>query len=193
MNAKNRKLLILCLVVFGLAVSLSGFPSQTAAQEPTVVTPNRLALELAEDCHKFNYMRGLTLDEIVRGDGFIAGGKIFPAGTLPVGDATNDPNAAGSIGDWTARGTSTGTLAEHLANPSAPAIFWTQYLLLNDGRGLIGEGWFAPSGANQTAITGGLGSFRNVNGEMFTEVIGTNVTGCGNYRLTFALKRHGPR
>src|SRR5919198_6650979 len=43
-----------------------------------------------------------------RGDVFIISGKIFPAGTLPSGDADNDPtlavNGVAPIGDWTCRG-----------------------------------------------------------------------------------------
>lgn len=191
MNTKTRKFMILGLVVLGLAGFLHGFPSYVGAQPPNLNDP--LILDVAEDCNKFNYMRGLTLDQIVRGDGFIAGGKIFPPGTLPAGEATNDPNASGSIGNWVARGTSTDTLAGHIAHPNLPAVFFTQYLLLNDGRGLIGEGWFAPSGANQTSITGGLGNLKGTSGEMFTEVLGTNVTECGNYHLTFEFVRHGPR
>ncbi len=190
MNTKTRKFTTLGLVILGLAAILHSFHSHVGAQSIVQSNPRApLILDVAEDCNKFNYMRGLTLDEIVRGDGFIAGGKIFPGGTLVPGNQTNDPNAPGSFGNWVARGTSTGTLAEHIANPTQPAIFWTQYLLLDDGRGLVGEGWFAPSGANQTAITGGLGRLRGASGEMFTEVLGTNITGCGNYRLTFEFTR----
>ena len=145
------------------------------------------------DCRTFNYSRGVPLEQVVRGDGYILTAKIFPAGTLRPGSQSNDPNAPGSIGTFVTRGTSTGTLAEHLANPNAPAVFVTGYLLLNDGRGLVGDGWFAPGGANQTAITGGWGAFRGASGEMYFAAIGTNRTGCPNQRATIILVKHAPK
>jgi hypothetical protein len=133
------------------------------------------------------------LDQIVRGDGFILSGKIFPAGSLSAGRQNNDPNMAGSIGAFVTRGTTTATLAEHLANPDAPGVFVTEYLVFNDGRGLVGDGWIAPGGANQTAITGGWGVFRAASGEMGIATIGTNSTGCPNQRATILLVKQAPK
>jgi hypothetical protein len=194
MKAKTHKLMALSLVVLGLAGVLPSFVShvgmQTALQANTEKT---LTLDVATDCRTFNYSQGIPLDQVVRGDGFIMNGKIFRGGTLPAGSQSNDPNDPGSIGTWVGRGTSTGTLAEHLANPSSPAIFWTEFLLLNDGRGLVSEGWFAPAGFGRAAVIGGMGGFSGASGEFSAASIGTNVTGCSNVRFTITLKKQAPK
>ena len=109
---------------------------------------------MALDCRTFNYTRGLTLDQIVRGDGFIINGKIFRASTLDPGTQSNDPNDPGSIGTYVSRGTSTGTLAEHLANPESPGVFATQYVPAEprpsaSGRGLVCTLGRKPSGGGR--------------------------------------------
>jgi hypothetical protein len=141
--------------------------------------------DVALDCRAFNYSRGIPLAEIVRGDGFIINGKIFPAGTLRPGNDLNDP---GSIGDWVSRGTSTATLAEHVANPESIGIFSTNYYLLNDGRALVSEGWFKPAGVGRAAITGGMGAFSGTSGEVSGVNISTNSTGCPNTRFKFNIQ-----
>ena len=128
-------------------------------------TEETITVDVADDGRTFDYNRGIPLAQIVRGDGFIISGKIFAAGTLRPGTQSNDPNDPGSIGNWLARGTSTGSLAEHLANPTSPAIFWSQYLMLNNGM-LVSEGWFAPSGANEAALIAGTRAFRGASGEL---------------------------
>jgi hypothetical protein len=157
-----------------------------AAEE--AAAEKKISRDVAWDCRKFNYNRGVPLEQIVRGDGFIMSGKIFPAGTLLPGNQNNDPNAAGSIGAWVGWGTSTGSLDEHLADPTAPGIFWTQYFLLSNGM-LVGEGWFAPVGTNEAAIVGGTRAFFSASGRVSAMVIGTNVTGCANVRYTIALRK----
>jgi hypothetical protein len=181
---KRVTLIALCMVSVVLGLLPRG-----VAQGATEQT---ITLDLALDCRTVDYNRGVPLDQIVRGDGFIATFKVFPAGTLPSGSQRNDPNDSGSIGTFVIRGTTTGTLAEHLADPDAPGVFVTEYLLLN-GRGLVGDGWFAPGGANQTAITGGWGAFRGASGEMSFTTIGTNTTGCPNQRTTITLVKHAPK
>ena len=59
-------------------------------------TERILTLDVAVDCRTFSYNRGVPLEQIVRGDGYILSSKVFPAGTLPPGLQTNDPNAPGS-------------------------------------------------------------------------------------------------
>ena len=187
-------LFALGLVVLGVAgvmpSVLSQLGMQTAVQADTERT---IPLDVATDCRTFNYSQGIPLAQVVRGDGFIMNGKIFRAGTLPAGTQNNDPNAPGSIGTWVGRGTSTGTLAEHLANPSSPAIFWTEFLLLNDGRALVSEGWFAPAGFGRAAVIGGMGAFSGASGEFSAMSIGTNITGCSNVRFTITLKKQAPK
>lgn len=194
MKRKVISLMALGLIVLSLGAILTAFPSgfefESAAQTDTERT---IVLDVAIDCRKFNYNRGVPLEEIVRGDGYIISGKVFPAFTLQPGEQSNDPNDPGGIGTYVERGTSTGTLAEHLANPTSPGVFQTFYVLFDDGRMLVGEGWFAPSGANQAAVTGGVGALSGVTGEMSATDIGTNVTGCPNSRFTIKLKKQAPR
>src|SRR5439155_20984087 len=136
-------LLALGLVVLGLAgiapSILSRVGVQTAVQadtEKTISVPSSrtqpIKLDVACDCRTFAYNRGAVFPDVVRGDGFIVNGKIFPPGTLPTGTAANDPNDPGSIGDWICRGTNTGV--------DDPGAFVTQYHLLANGRGLVSEG-----------------------------------------------------
>ncbi|MGH9629485.1 MAG: hypothetical protein ACRD7E_14280 [Bryobacteraceae bacterium] len=141
-----------------------------------------LTLDVASDCRTFNYMRGLSLDQIVRADRFMMNGTIYRAGDLRSGSQSNDPNAPGAIGTWVARGASTGSLAQHVANPTQPAIYWTQYLSLSGGM-IVTEGWHAPNGANDNAVVGGTRTFRGASGEVRIETLGTNVTGCANTRF----------
>lgn len=62
--------------------------------------PNALTVDIACDCRTGSkgFFSGTREDGL-----FIISGKIFPAGTLPSGNATNDPTQPGSIGDWTCR------------------------------------------------------------------------------------------
>jgi hypothetical protein len=145
------KKLLFSLLVVGLIGFAPNVPSQiNTAANVMAQTEQTLTLDVACDCRTFAFNRGVTdLAALVRGDGFIVNGKIFPAGTLPAGPATNDPNDPGSIGDWICRGTLTGA--------TDPVAFITQYHLLNNG-GLVSEG---PTGEPEghAAVVGGLGSF----------------------------------
>jgi hypothetical protein len=176
--------------IVGLALGLLGIVFGLSAQGATEHT---ITLDVALDCRTFSYNRGVPLEQIVRGDGYILSAKVFPAGALPPGPQTNDPNAPRSIGTLVSRGTTNATLAEHLANPNVPGVFETGYLLLNDGGGLVSNGWFAPGGANKAAITGGWGTFRGASGEISFATLGTNSTGCENTRATIILVKHTPK
>src|SRR2546422_9965697 len=87
-----------------------------------------------------------------RGDEFIINGKIFPAGTLPSGTATNDPtqpvNGVAPIGDWTCRGQVGSPFPPDIAAAynSSPFAWNTQYFLLKGGRALTAEGYAMPTG-----------------------------------------------
>src|SRR5262245_41806214 len=141
-----------------------------------------LELDVACDCRTFAYNRGAVFPNVVRGDGFIVNGKMFPARTLPAGTATNDPNDRGSIGDWTCRGTETGA--------ADPVAFITQYHLLTDGAGLVSEGPARPNIPEaHFAVVGGLGSLSGSSGDMSATIIGTNITGCPNLRFTIRLEK----
>src|SRR5437660_9056582 len=91
------------LVIFaGLAGVAPGFRS--LADLETLVeaaSDNILTFDVACDCRT-----GVAGPN--RGDVFIIQGKMFPAGTLPSGNAANDPaqrvNGVAPIGNWICRG-----------------------------------------------------------------------------------------
>ena len=125
---------------------------------------------------------------------FIINGKIFPAGTLPSGDASNDPiqpvDGVSSIGDWSCRGQQAG-LSELLpdiapAYSSTPFAWSTQYFLLKGGA-LTAEGYATPTG-ELMSVTGGIRRFSGASGYIVEAPFGTNVTGCPNFRATFRLQ-----
>ena len=124
-----------------------------------------------------------------RGDTFILGGTIYPAGTLPSGIANNDPNAPGGVGKITCRGTYLIGL-----NDSANATLWTDttelYLLPDDSTQLIADGR-TPNVMGATvdrSLLGGTGRFRGATGEVHELELGANASGFCNLRITFHLK-----
>src|SRR6478672_11097828 len=92
------------LFVLGLAglvaVVVLGLPDVAKAAGG----PNTLTFDVACDCRTGSpaFFAGN------RGDAWIVSGKVFPAGTLPTGTATNDPTlpvgGVAPIGEWTCRG-----------------------------------------------------------------------------------------
>lgn len=125
-----------------------------------------------------------------RGDTFILGGTIYPAGTLPSGVANNDPNAPGGIGKILCRGTYLGSSTD-AANGATILTDTTElYLLSDDSRELIADGR-TPNAAGATVervVLGGTGKFKNAVGQIHEEDLGTNATTFCNIRVTFHLK-----
>jgi hypothetical protein len=87
-------------------------------------------------------------------------GKIFPAGTLPSGPATNDPtkpvNGMAPIGDWTTRGQNNVPFPPEVAAAyaSQPTFFATQHYIFNGGRtALTTEGYGVFQGSTQWRVT----------------------------------------
>lgn len=129
-----------------------------------------------------------------RGDVFIINGKIFPAGTLPSGTASNDPtqsvNGVAPIGEWMCRGQVAVPFPAGVASAyaSVPFALNTQYFILKDGRALTVEGYtIAPEG-ELLSITGGIGGFSGAAGFTVEGPIGTNATGCPNFRAKFNIQ-----
>ena len=149
-----------------------------------------LTVDVACDCRTF-----APPTQPDRGGVFMVNGKIFPAGTLPAGNATNDPTDPGSIGDWICRGQVAGVFPQAVAGAysSAPSVLNTQYYILKDGRALTLEGYEVSTGV--LSITGGIGALRGASGDVTYppgEILGTNATGCPNFRTKFRFaSRHG--
>jgi hypothetical protein len=130
-----------------------------------------------------------------RGDAWIISGKIFPAGTLPPGTATNDPiqtvRGIAPIGEWTCRGQSGMPFPSIVgtAYNNSPPAFNTQYFVLSNGRALTAEGYALPGFTGERlAVTGGIGSLAGAAGDIEEGPFGTNITGCPNFRATFRIQ-----
>ena len=186
-------LLTLGLVLLaGLAAVAPGF-RPLAAQQVAVPAANYnvLTLEVAADCRTF--VNGPNRADVSYGSG-----KIFPARTLPSGTAANDPtqpvNGIAPIGDWTTRGQIAFPFPPAVAPSysSTPTFFANQYYMLGDGRtALTVDGYAYFQGQTPVralfSVTGGIGDFRGAAGDSYGTTLGTNATGCPNFRATFNL------
>jgi hypothetical protein len=181
------------LLVSGLVslASVAGIGFQAVAQAGDDNT-NTLAFDEACDCRTFT-----PQSPPARGGPFIVNGKIFPAGTLPSGAATNDPtqpvNGVASIGNWICRDQPGTPFPAAIASAyaTAPIVLNTQYYLLNDGRGLTLEGYELPNGGAALSVTGGVGAFLGASGAAQYPpgvTLGTNITGCPNFRTVFRIR-----
>jgi hypothetical protein len=177
---------LFALGLAGLAdVAVLGLPDVAKAAG----SPNTLTFDVACDCRTGSpaFFNGN------RGDAWTVSGKIFPAGTLPAGTATNDPTlpvgGVAPIGEWTCRGQSAFPFppAVAAAYSSTPFAFNTQYFLLNDGRALTIEGYATPTG-ERLSVTGGIGAFSGAAGDVEEGPLGTNVTECPNFRAKFTFQ-----
>jgi hypothetical protein len=126
-------------------------------------------------------------------------GKIFPAGTLPSGTASNDPaqpvNGIAPIGDWTTQGQSAIPFPPAVGSlyNSSPDFFATQYFVLEGGRtALMTAGYAYFQGQNPLgalyAVIGGVGAFSGASGDATGTALGMNATGAPNFRITFNLQ-----
>ena len=119
-----------------------------------------------------------------RGNTFIVLGKIFPPGTLLPGSQQNDPNAAGSIGDFYCRA----TFANNIPTASgSPDLFNNQLFRFSSQNQLMTEGIESAEGPWMRAVVGGTGTYMGATGSLRIEVIGTNATGGYNQRAVFKL------
>jgi hypothetical protein len=183
---------LLTRAIFGsvaAAGGLAALPSEAEASDTHTLT-----FDVACDCRTGSpaFFGGN------RGDAFIVNGKIFPAGTLPSGTASNDPtqpvNGVSSIGDWSCRGQVAGAFPPDIAPEysSTPFAWNTQYFILNSGGALTAEGYTVgaidtPTG-ELLSVTGGIRGFSGASGFIVEAPFGTNATGCPNFRATFRLR-----
>jgi len=177
------KITLFVLALAGLAgPAVFGLPAVVNAAEDM----NTVNFDVACDCRT-------GVGGPNRGDVFIIQGKLFPAGTLPSGTATNDPtqpvNDVAPIGNWICRGQNSFPFPPAIAAAyrSTPAFFNTQYFILNDGRALTVEGYETPTG-ELLSVTGGIRGFSSTSGFVEESPHGTNATGCPNFRAKFRLR-----
>ncbi len=180
----NLILHALCLATLSPVASLGQDSARAAGDRDT------FTVDVAADCRTF-------VNEPGRAGVSYGSGKIFPAGTLPSGSATNDPikpvNGVAPIGDWTTRGQFNIPFSPEVAAAysSQPTFFATQYYIFSGGRtALTTEGYAVFQGATPSeahhAVTGGIGAFRGASGEVGGVAnLGTNATGCPNFRARF--------
>jgi len=186
------------IVLFAMALAvLASLPGISPGFGPLVelqsvvkaANKNTLTFDVACDCR----MGSPGFFTGNRGDAWIVSGKIFPTGTLPAGNASNDPtlpvNGVAPIGEWTCRGQSAAPFPPALeaAYSATPFAFNTQYFMLNDGRALTVEGFALPTG-ERLSLTGGIGGFSGAAGDVEEEGFGTNATGCPNFRAEFTIR-----
>lgn len=179
------------LVLSGLGDIVPGVPPRFGEQTVYAAgSHSPITLDVAIDCRTWRFGGGIPFDQFGRGDNFLTDGRLFPAGTLGSGAQNNDPNEAGSIGKWTQRGTMNAALAEIVAG-TRPAFYATWFFFLDDGSGLVVEGPHPESGP--MAVVGGMGRFSGAGGLLVDEIIGSNISGCPNLRVTITLKKEAPK
>jgi hypothetical protein len=174
------------------------FPSQTWANNGDEIST--FTVDVAYDV--VNYKQNDVdpsegQDVFSPGDTFILEGTIYPAGKLPRGKASNDPNAPGGIGKYRVRGTYAADFAnfEKAVNglPGAnPEVgFVTEiYSFDEGGTSIMTDGiWPNANFSARRVVLGGTGKFRDIVGEIKEENIGENSTGFCNLRVTFLVKR----
>ena len=176
------------LAILGsLATVFPGFNPLDKLQTAVYADDQIVSFDVACDCRTF--VGGPN-----RGDVFIIQGKLFPAGTLRPGNATNDPtmpvNGVNPIGNWICRGQNSFPFPPAIAAAysSTPFALNTQYFILNDGRALTAEGYDLPT-AGLLSVTGGIGAFSGAAGFIEEGPIGTNATGCPNFRAKIRIQR----
>jgi hypothetical protein len=182
MKARKVRLFALGLVMLaGLAGVAPAFNPLRQLETLAEAASENIRFDIACDCRT-----GVAGPN--RGDVFIIQGKIFPAGTLPSGTASNDPtqpvNGVAPIGNWICRGQNSFPFPPAIAAAysSTPAAFNTQYFILNDGRALTAEGYDVLPVGERLSVTGGIGGFSGASGFIEEGPFGTNATGCPNFR-----------
>src|ERR1700736_5538669 len=114
------KSVVMIVVASAVALQLGTQRAQAGRSDDDLLSSGTFAVEVAVDMRTFAAVpsTGNPPGEPVgpnRGTPFVVNGKIFPAGALPSGAASNDPSEAGSIGDWVCQSILTSALANQLA------------------------------------------------------------------------------
>ena len=192
MSSKFRRYLLSSLMIgmVSTPMSLSAGPSPpTDTGQPTT-----MVLDVALDANTLSYSRAdAATSGPQRGDTYVVNGFVYPAFSIPGGDATLSftPGADGSVGTIVITGIFTSDAAA-LAPGDTPAKASTYVFALDNADGLITQGM--DGGYPQIrALLGGTGQFSGAIGQVTEELVGTNSTGGTTLRLTFQLIRLNPQ
>ena len=173
------------------AVSLATCTQVFAADRDHARDDKTLKVDVAIDAATFSPNNNDPSDPSnpKRGTTFIVTGKIFPAGTIPPGVTSFDPNQPGSIGLWACRGVFLADLADIMSGKAKHAFDTTQLFFFPDDNNLIAvEGIEGSVGVTtQRVVLGGTGMFTGVSGTASQETIGLNQNGNGLFDLRFTL------
>jgi hypothetical protein len=192
MSSKFRRYLLSSLMigVVGMPMSLSAGPSPLAdAGQPMTVV-----LDVALDAGTLSYSRAeAATSGPQRGDTYVVNGFVYPAYSIPGGDATLSftPGMDGSVGTIVISGVFMSDAAG-LAPGDALVTTSTHVFALDNADGLITQGM---DGAYPQirAMLGGTGQFSGAIGQVSEELLGTNSSGGATVRLTFQLIRLNPQ
>jgi hypothetical protein len=179
-------------IIVGLAaLTLIAPVSHPAAAHDDVAV--RFTVDVAEDFARFVPTPVNPADtEPKRGAWFLTEGRVFPKGTIQGDGSSFDPASAGAIGTWLCRGTHLISLAEILGGLSPWVATQQIYLLPDDGRMLTTDG-LEGTGRFVRAVTGATGKYAGYIGEQHQQLLGFNITGGVNLRVTFVLRRAASR
>jgi len=183
-------------IIFMSAFVLAGTLATASAQPGgTKINGNTtMSFDVAIDIKTFNLNNPDPADpkNPVRGSTFIVYGKIFPAGTIPSGVTSFDPNQPGSIGTWVCRGVFLADYAD-VVSGAAKQLFHTSQLFMfpSDDIMLVTEGLEGNVGVSTHRIViGGTGPFAGATGQLLQETIGVNQSGAGLFDLRFTFQIH---
>jgi hypothetical protein len=192
------KKLLVSLFVLGLLGFAPHVPPEVNVMPAVQANAQEtLTVDVACDCRTFRLNRvdpAATSDFGDGGDTFVVRGKLFPGGTIPAGGTFDNPSpvgpdSPGSVGDWHCRGVIIVSEAEAAAG-AKPLFSYTQHYLLNQFKdSLVIESALIEFDAEDQVLVGGIGQYGGVTGTARAETLGTNNTGCPNFRTTFTIKR----
>ena len=172
--------------VVGLVLPASAPAQTTGGPSKDIVT---FTVDVAED------LTGQFVPTLVRPDDtqpergafYITGGRLFPGGTIQGDGAEFNPGRSGHVGIWISRGTRLVSASE-----MATATWWAStaqlFVLGRQAREQLASEGLEGSGTIARIVTGGTGNYAGFVGEQHQTVLGFNLTGGVNLRVTFVLR-----
>lgn len=187
-QSRLRVLAVAMMAAVMLGLTPAGAQEPQSNGKPWVPETYVYTVDVAEDMGLFvpTFVRpGDTQPE--RGAFYLTRGRVFPEGTIQGDGADFDPNRSGHIGVWISRGS-------HLVSASEiPAARWWAttsqlFVLGRQSRDHITSEGLEGNGTLTRVVTGGAGNYAGWVGEQHTTLLGFNITGGANLRVTFVLR-----